>query len=257
MKTQRSLPAALAALVLLATSALAQSPVELAAAALKKGDLAAAEALLTPLTAGEKPDPAALNQLSAVRLAQKKSKEAIELADKAVKLDATKADYFAQLGLAYAARMGELSFMQQAFVSGKLKKAFEKAVELDPNHLAGLIGLSRFYAGAPEIAGGSLEKAKELAERVRKLNPFLGEMELGRVTERGEDFDGALTHYEAAAKLKPDHAGAALNCGRMLAKLGKKDEARTRYEAALKLNPNLEAATKALAELDSPAVQKG
>jgi tetratricopeptide (TPR) repeat protein len=253
MKIQPSLPAALAALILLAADALAQSPIEQAAAALKKGDLTAAEALLAPLAGGETPDPAALSQLSAVRVAQKKTPEAIELSEKAVRLDASKADYFAQLGLAYATRMGEIGFLQQALISGKLKKAFEKAVALDPNHLTGLIGLSRYYAGAPEIAGGSLEKAGEFAERVRKLNPFLGEMELGRVAERGEDYAGALARYEAAAKLQPTHAGAQTACGRMLAQLGQKDEARIRLEAALQLNPAHEAAKKALAGLDRPA----
>lgn len=256
MNIPRFPTAALVAFSLLPNLAPAQSPVEQAATALKKGDLTAAESLLAPLTGGEAPDPAALSQLSAVRIAQKKTPEAIELSEKAVKLDASKADYFAQLGLAYAARMGEISFLQQAFVSGKLKKAFEKAVALDPHHLTGLIGLSRFYAGAPEIAGGSLEKAGEFAERVRKLNPFLGEMELGRVAERGEDFAGALARYEAAVGLQPSHAGAQTACGRMLAQLGRKDEARTRLEAALKLNPAFGAAKQALAELDGQPAAK-
>lgn len=252
MNMSRSLLAALAALVL-AVAASAQTALETAAAALKSGDFAAADAALAPLVAGEKPDAAALHLLSQVRVAQKNTKEAVALAEKAAQLAPTNADYHAQIGVALGARMPELGFMQQAMVAGKMRKAFEKAVELDPKNLNALIGLARYFANAPEIAGGSLAKAAEFAARVRELNPFLGESELGRIAERGEKFADALAHFEAAAQLKPDAAGAQLNCGRVLAKLGRRDGARARYEAALKLNPDFAAAKRALAELDAPA----
>jgi Flp pilus assembly protein TadD len=198
-------------------------------------------------------DAAALHRQSIERLQQKNTKEAVEFAEQATKADPTKAEYFSQLGMALGQRMGEIGFMQQAMMSGKLKQAFEKSVALDPNHVAGLIGLARYYTNAPEIAGGSFVKAAEFATRVQQLNPFLGELELANIANKDEKYAEALAHYEAAAKLKPDQAGVQLGCGRMLAKLGRKDEARARFEAALKLNPDYEAAKKALAELDQPA----
>lgn len=199
------------------------------------------------------PDAATLHRLSIERLQQKNTKEAVEFAEQATKADPTKAEYFSQLGMALGQRMGELNFMQQAMMSGKLKKAFEKSVALDPDHVAGLIGLARFYTNAPEIAGGSFVKAAAFATRVRQINPFLGELELANIANKDEQYAEALAHYEAAAALKPDQAGVQLGCGRMLVKLGRKDEARARFAAALKLNPNSEAAKKALAELDQPA----
>lgn len=245
----------LAALLLLVPPAQAQpvSPLDEARAALKANDLAKAAALLEPLTGADAKDAAALHTLSQVRLAQKNTKEAIDLAEKATVLDATKPAYYSQLGMALGQRMGEVSFLQQAVMSGKLRKAFAKAVELDPNDISGLIGLARFYSSAPEIAGGSIEKAKEFAVRVQRLDPFLGELELGGVAEHDENYAGALEHFEAAAKLKLGHAWTQHLCGRMLAKLGRKDEARARFEVALKLNPSLDAAKKALIGLDAPA----
>ena len=255
MKRIPSLHPLLLAALLLVGRAAAQttSPLDDARAALKANDLPKAAALLEPLIGAEARDAAAFNLLSQVRLAQRNAPQAIELAEKATVLDATKPEYFAQLGMALGQRMGEVPFMEQAMMSGKLRKAFAKAIELDPNNLSGLIGLARFYANAPEIAGGSIEKAKEFAVRVQRLDPFLGELELGNVAERGEDFTAALGHFEAAVKLRPGHAWPLYLCGRMLAKLGKKDEARARFETALKLSPSLEAAKKALAGLDAPA----
>ena len=142
--------------------------------------------------------------------------------------------------------------MQQATMAGKLKKAFAKAVELDPNDMAGLIGLARFYSNAPEIAGGSVEKATEFALRVQRLDPFLGAIELGNIAEQSEQFADALGHFEAAAKLKPGNASLQNACGRLLAKLGRKDEARGRFEAALKISPQSDAAKKGLAALSAP-----
>src|SRR6478735_740741 len=153
--------------------------------------------ILTTLVHAQTPDAAALNQLSIERLQQKNAKEAVDYAEQATKADATKPEYFSQLGIALSQRMNEVNFMQMGMIAGKMKKAFQKSVELDPNHLSGLIGLARYYANAPEIAGGSLEKAAEFAQRVQQLDPFLGEVELGRVAEKGENYADALAHYEA------------------------------------------------------------
>ncbi len=250
MKTQ---PALLLIGLALASCLVGQTPVEQAVAALKSGDLATAESLLTPLTTGDQPDPAALQQLSLVRLRQNKAADAVALADQAVKLAPTQAGAHATLGQALSQRIGEVGFMQQAMIAGRMRKAFEKAVELDPNHLGGLIGLSRYYTNAPEIAGGSPAKAREFAQRIRQLNPVLGETELGNIAEKQEDSATALTHYEALAKLQSDHGWPHYLCGRMLVQLGRKDEARTRFETALRNDPKLEAAHKALAELEQPA----
>lgn len=195
------------------------------------------------------PDAAALHQQSLDHVKQKKFKEAAEFAEQATKADPTKPDYFSQLGVALSQRMREVNFMQMAVISGRMKKAFEKAVELDPRHLGGLIGLARFYSNAPEIAGGSLEKAAEYAARVQKVDPFLGAMELGRVAEKAEKPAEALAHYETAAQLKSQGTSALVAAGQLLAALGRKDEARARFDAALKINPELESAKKGLADL--------
>lgn len=119
--------------------------------------------------------------------------------------------------------------------------------------VAGLIGLGRYYSSVPEITGGSVERAREFARRAEKLDPFAGGLELGQLAAQEEKFAEALTHFESAAAAQPGSVNAQFNCGRMLAKLGRKDEARARFEAALKINPAFEAATKAIGELGAAA----
>jgi len=225
MKTTRHLPAALLALLVAHVSP-AQTPVPAAAAA---------------------------HEVGLALLKENKPVEAAVELEKAVALDATNPDYHADYGRALSQRMADANFMQKAMLSSKMKQAFEQAVALDPRHLGGLIGLARWYAGAPEFVGGSLEKAAAFATRVRAVHPFLGEFELGGVGERDDDHAGALSHYEAAAQLDPRHPGAQNACGRMLVRLGRVAEARARFAAALRLNPDFVPAKEALAKLDQPA----
>ena len=253
MKTKSLLISAVLAAFALTATARADTPLDAARAAFQANDLPKAESLLAPLTGPDAQDAAAFHMFSQVRLAQKNAKEAIGLAERATKLDATKSEYFAQLGMALAQHMGEVTFIQQAFLSGKLKRAFEKAVELDSHNVGGLIGLARFYTNAPEIAGGSLEKAEEFARRVQQIVPFLGEVELGIIAGHDEKYADALAHYEAAAKLNPGYAEAQNLRGQVLVKLARKEEARACFTAALRLDPNLDAAKKALTALDTPA----
>ena len=251
MKTKSLLLSAAFAAFAFAALGRASTPLDEARTALQNNNLAQAESLLLPLTGPEAHDPVALILFSQVRLAQKNSLAAIDLAERATKLDATKADYFSQLGRALAQRIGEISFIQQAFVAGKLRRAYEKTVELDPNNVGGLIGLARYFTNAPAIAGGDLAKAQTYALRLQQIVPFLGEMEQANIASRGGNDADALAHFSAAAKLNPNDAEAQNQCGRTLARLKRTDEARACFAAALKLNPNLDSAKNSLAELDA------
>ncbi len=249
MKTNTQSIAASAVSFLLAVSAFAQSDLEKAGAALRSGDPAAAEAIVLPLTGEGSTDAGAFNLLSQVRAAQGRAKDAVEAAEQAVKLEPNRADHHSQLGTALSRRIGEVNFMQMAVISMKMKGAFEKSVALDPKHVAGLIGLARFYGNAPEIAGGSKEKAREFAQRVQALHPVLGAVELAIIAEREENFAEALRLYEIVLAARPNSASAHYSAGAILAKLGRKDEARAHFEATLQTNPQHAAAQKALAEL--------
>lgn len=248
------IPLLLTALLVGPAPASAEMPLDQAIDALAAGDLPAAEKLLVPLAAGKQPNPAAVHQLGIVRLRQQKSAEAVELAEKSIELAPTNADYHAQLGQALAQRVGEVGFMRQVLLARKINQAFEKAVELNPDHVVALTGLSQYYTYAPEIAGGSTTKAIAFARRLEKTDPYLSAQELGRIAVHTRNHAEALVHFEAAAALRPTWGWPHFQRGQALANLGRYAEARAAFEASAQSDANLkEAVQKALADLPPPA----
>lgn len=245
-------------LVFVSTAGAQTAPAEARAQALadaRAGRWDAAEPVLATLAAAKPADADACALLARRRLQQKRAKEAVELLDLAVAAEPKRADLHSQLGIALGQRMGEVTFMQQAALSGKLRGAFEKSVALDPDHVDGYVGLARYYTNAPAIAGGSFEKADGFAREVEKRDEFLGKLERGQIAERGEKWTDAVAFYRRAVELQPAHARARFLLGRSLVRAGDKTAARAELQEALKLAPEMKAARDALAALDEPAVK--
>jgi tetratricopeptide (TPR) repeat protein len=245
------LPAALAAFLPAALPA--ESVADQAADAIKQGEFARAGDLLEPLVASGHADASSLFNMSLVRLAQRQTEEAVKYAERATKADPTKLEYFFQLGTACDARIREVGPMDANALAAKMRKAYEKVLSIDPKFVPALIGMVHFFEHAPEIAGGSLKKAQEFAERLREVDAYQGELELGRLASGLKDYESAVTHYDAAVKVKPDDVSTATASGWSLYKLGRKEEARARFEAVLKLQPDFEPAKMGLTETATPA----
>jgi len=61
--------------------------------------------------------------------------------------------------------------MKAAMKAGRIRDAFQKAVEIDPQFYAARNGLVQFYLLAPGIAGGSVSKAREVAQAAAPRQP--------------------------------------------------------------------------------------
>jgi tetratricopeptide (TPR) repeat protein len=90
----------------------------------------------------------------------------------------------------------------------KSKHAFEKAVALAPRSVKYQRGLLSFYLSAPSLAGGSLEEAAAIANKIEKLNLFeglLARIDIARATEDAMEerglFERGLKEFESSAKL--------------------------------------------------------
>ncbi len=92
----------------------------------------------------------------------------------AVEADPKNVEYnywFANLNFSQAANAS--IFSAPGYVSDAKEYHF-KALKLDPNYIPSMQSLITFYLNAPAIVGGSTDKAKEMAQRISKLDKERG-----------------------------------------------------------------------------------
>jgi tetratricopeptide (TPR) repeat protein len=119
-----------------------------------------------------------------------------------------------------------------------VKSEFERAVALDPKMVDARMGLVDFYSIAPGIMGGSIDKAKEQAAEISKLNPLRGHFALARVAERQKDLATAEREYKAAIEAEPDSANAYYLLATSYRNQSRWDEAFALYDELIKRRPD-------------------
>src|ERR1041385_7070225 len=110
----------------------------------------------------------------------------------------------AQYALAeyYGREARDASVFRQAGLAGKMKKASEAALAIDPNHIDALEISSDFYRFAPGIMGGDKKKSVEYVDRMVKADPVSGWLKRAEVAMSGKDKDSvrAAECYRQAAR---------------------------------------------------------
>lgn len=145
---------------------------------------------------------------AAEALKAKEAKTAVSLYEQAIAADPENAQLLTDYANALAVRINEVNFMAKGMIAGKMLKAYERSVEIDPNHVTGWIGQCRYYLNAPPIAGGSADKAEKYAQEVLTLIPFLGNTEMGLVEEKRGNHDKAADYFRASLADNPDYGEA-------------------------------------------------
>jgi tetratricopeptide (TPR) repeat protein len=116
----------------------------------------------------------------------------------------------------------------------------KKAVSLDPRFAKAWVGLTRAYHDLYWVFDrpGSLALELDAANRAQNLAPDLPEtrLALGYVAYAQREFDKALTHFEAAQRLRPS-GDAAQAISRTLRRMGRWQEAVDYAEKARSLTP--------------------
>jgi tetratricopeptide (TPR) repeat protein len=100
--------------------------------------------------------------------------DAVDHMEEAVESNPGNADYQYGLGAAYGTKAQSAGVIKQALLAPKIKRAFEKAVELNPKLVEAHIGLAQYYWRAPGIMGGDMEKAWKEADAVISLDEIRG-----------------------------------------------------------------------------------
>jgi tetratricopeptide (TPR) repeat protein len=139
-----------------------------------------------------------------------KRKEALERFERAAKLQPGDADIQFWLGSASFDRVDDVSMLSQMSLASEGRKALEKAIAIDPNHVGARIGLAQFFLEAPGIAGGSVAKAKAQGDALLaipgKRGEFQGRMLLAGIAVHDEDWAEMSRQFIAAETAAGDGA---------------------------------------------------
>lgn len=129
------------------------------------------------------------SQQVAKEAGEKLRKEALAGFEKAVALQPGNADYQVWLATASFDRVDDVNMLSKMSLASDGRKAYEKAIEIDPANVLARVGLAQFYMVAPAIAGGSVDKAKVQAEALLRVPDGAGEFQ-------GYMLSGNIAAYE-------------------------------------------------------------
>ncbi len=155
--------------------------------------------------------------------------------DEAIDVDDDNSQYYNWLGNAIGRVAQESNVFQQGFLAPKVKNAYERAVELDPNNIDARWGLVEYYTLAPGFMGGSWEKAEQTARAIYGLDKVQGHSALATVYLRQEKYTLAEKEYVKAAKLDK---GFVYTLGYFYQNRKSYDKAFDVFEKELEKDPN-------------------
>lgn len=141
-------------------------------------------------------------------LDRKDSEKAVQLFTRVIAAQPTNAEAYYRRGLAYGDLAQRGNFLKQASLAKKTQSDFERAVELDPNHLDARFMLINFYLLAPRIMGGGEDKALAQAAEIRKRDALEGHRAHARVYGHQKKADLARKEYVDAVRENPKSARA-------------------------------------------------
>jgi tetratricopeptide (TPR) repeat protein len=168
----------------------------------------------------------------------RKYTEATDALERAAKLAPRSADIQHWLGRAWGRRAETSAVWNQLRYAGRAREAFERALEIDPNHRGALEDLFEYYLEAPGIAGGGTDKAARLVPRMTAIDPAWGARAQARIDERRNDFTSAERQLRRAVELAPDKPEPVVDLARFLARRGRHQESDAAFARAAALAPS-------------------
>ena len=167
--------------------------------------------------------------------------QAQEAFERAVERDPESSTFSLWLALAMgrrAERMTGLRKLAAAPLVRRMRRAVERSIELDETNLDAYDVLQGFHLEAPALVGGSKAEAKEIAIRIRAIDPARGTEALGTYYEAMGAFDAAAEQFEEARRLNPEGMRPLLKQAGFLARRGKHEESDELFDLAFSRHPD-------------------
>jgi tetratricopeptide (TPR) repeat protein len=215
----------------------AEDPLQRGIRALESGAAAEAREVFRRLVEADGENAVSRLWLGRALLAESRLDEAVEQLGRAVELSPGRAEVHLWLGRAWLAKLQQADGVAQGRYALRVRSAFEKAVELDPDDVQARVSLAHYYANAPFIAGGSWKKARAQAAAVVDRQPLAGYLLLAGIEQQAEDWPAAEAALRRAIELDPRDAGSRFALGMVYQAMERWTAARAAFEAAVGIDP--------------------
>jgi tetratricopeptide (TPR) repeat protein len=220
----------------------------------EQGRYAEARAIFVAQAEREKSDAAAHYWAGRAWLEEGRADRAREWLERAVSLDTRNSEYWLWLGRSCGDQIRKASVFRRYGLARETKRAFEAAVEANPENLEARSNLIDYYLEAPRFVGGDPDEALSEAEEIRRRDESWGLLEIARVHAWTERWDAAISTLTAYEHGPPAHNRQALAAGawaraRLAEFAGDRATALKMYEEALRFDPHNEPARDALRAL--------
>jgi tetratricopeptide (TPR) repeat protein len=113
--------------------------------------------------------------------------------------------YYFHLGNIYGFKAMEASILRKPARARSARRSFETSVELDPDNNEARMGLIMFYTQAPGIMGGSMSKALEQVEEIKKRDPVQGHLAMANIHRAENNLEEAERECIAAREIDPSN----------------------------------------------------
>ena len=154
---------------------------------LQEGRVDEAAASLRQLLTAQPNDALAHQLLCRVDYALEIADGAIHECELAVSSAPSSSDDQMWLGRAYGYKASHVNPISALPLAVKVRVAFERAVQLDPENIEAMSDLGEFYVAAPGLIGGGLDKAQALAARMQPHFPAQSHRLLALIAEKKKD----------------------------------------------------------------------
>jgi len=174
--------------------------------------------------------------------------EAVDQLELAVDLDQNNADYQFMYGAALGEKTQHAGIFKQAILAPRVKKAFARAVELNPKHIQARIGLAQYLLRAPSIMGGDETEGWKHLEEAIKIDELQGRLVKASFLARAKKTDEAEKEYKLLAASRPAQWRVWKNYGYFCLQNQRVDDAVKHFQKYVELRPDTADSYHSLAE---------
>lgn len=134
------------------------------------------------------------------------------------------------LGSVKLTRVSQVSLFRKIGMAKDAIAAWEKTVELEPEHVEALYGVVEFYLNAPGMAGGNKEVGQAKLKELEGLSKPWADLSKASMALRDEAFDKSQTYFASAISGIPGRAFPQLMLANAYLRQEKFDDAKAALE---------------------------